>query len=647
MVQSTKHLDLKPYYALKIHEHDEYLTQSDVIDFVTQLAENFGKVLSISIDEDTGDLWIDDDGFDYYTVDEVIEHFSITVEQLSTPTEGYLASYRVKQGGQQVGSLINVPKDSFLRAASIETVGANPTTIEQNNNLTTGDKYFKFEVGVANNNVTTLIIPANDMFNIYTADETTIHLDSNNVFSVKPNVFADKNHSHSTYAEVSHTHSSSELIDNNSDSYTNIGQLSTGSSQQVINTAINNKLGSLNIDVIEWDTKNNDGFPSTTASANTMNKLYLIKNTIEEETSNDTLKFTITGNSVTIPYGTFDYDDDEMIVTVDWGDGTVTNYTGDGSDSDSHTYTDGLTSHEVKINGNITTIYGYNLFSENSNLISVSFSSPITKLDYQCFNNCTNLETVELSSVTMLYEECFMGCSSLRNIIIPSTVTTMDTGCFEDCTGLESIEFEWDSSNDILDYLPSWIKDANDDVVFIIPQGTTSLYTAKDYPSEKLVEKTENSSNPSNTNNDDGGVTDAYDVFVTKRTGTSGDYSYNWELIDSVSLDVSGKADISSLSNVAFSGDYDDLTDKPTIPVDVSDLTDTQNTAFTPKTHTHNEYLTKATADTYYQAIGSSSAITSSDLTDVETVEVVVTYTDNSTETLVLLAQTQTQGNGE
>ena len=51
----------------------------------------------------------------------------------------------------------------------------------------------------------------------------------------------------------------------------------------------------------------------------------------------------------------------------------------------------------------------------------------------------------------------------------------------------------------------------------------------------------------------------------------------------------------------AFSGDYDDLTDKPTIPsdvsdltdstgiipTDVSDLTDTSNTAFTPKSHTH------------------------------------------------------------
>ena len=65
------------------------------------------------------------------------------------------------------------------------------------------------------------------------------------------------------------------------------------------------------------------------------------------------------------------------------------------------------------------------------------------------------------------------------------------------------------------------------------------------------------------------------------------------------SLDA--KADSSSLATVATTGDYDDLTDKPTIPsdvsdltdstgiipTDVSDLTDTQDTAFTPKSHQH------------------------------------------------------------
>ena len=64
---------------------------------------------------------------------------------------------------------------------------------------------------------------------------------------------------------------------------------------------------------------------------------------------------------------------------------------------------------------------------------------------------------------------------------------------------------------------------------------------------------------------------------------------------------MDAKADASSLATVATTGDYDDLTDKPTIPsdvsdltdstgiipTDVSDLTDTSNTAFTPKSHTH------------------------------------------------------------
>ena len=68
-------------------------------------------------------------------------------------------------------------------------------------------------------------------------------------------------------------------------------------------------------------------------------------------------------------------------------------------------------------------------------------------------------------------------------------------------------------------------------------------------------------------------------------------------------------------SNSAFSGAYSDLTGKPTIPTDVSDLTDTNNTTFTPKSHSHG--LT--------------------DVTDTSTVEVVVTYTDSSTDTLNLV----------
>lgn len=64
-----------------------------------------------------------------------------------------------------------------------------------------------------------------------------------------------------------------------------------------------------------------------------------------------------------------------------------------------------------------------------------------------------------------------------------------------------------------------------------------------------------------------------------------------------------------------FSGSYSDLSNKPSIPSDVSELTDTQNTAFTPKSHTHgniNNDGTITTTDTgkftYFVGVGSSNS---------------------------------------
>ena len=46
-----------------------------------------------------------------------------------------------------------------------------------------------------------------------------------------------------------------------------------------------------------------------------------------------------------------------------------------------------------------------------------------------------------------------------------------------------------------------------------------------------------------------------------------------------------------------FDGNYNNLSNKPSIPSDVSDLTDTQNTQFTPKSHTHSEYVNPVIVD--------------------------------------------------
>ena len=96
----------------------------------------------------------------------------VTVEKQTTADTGYAHTYVVKQNGSQVGSKINIPKDLLLQSATKEVVGSTPTTLEIENNLTTGDTYLKFVVNTEDNdNPTTLIIPINDLVEnaVYTA----------------------------------------------------------------------------------------------------------------------------------------------------------------------------------------------------------------------------------------------------------------------------------------------------------------------------------------------------------------------------------------------------------------------------------------------------------------------------------------------
>ena len=96
----------------------------------------------------------------------------VTVEKQTTADTGYAHTYVVKQNGSQVGSKINIPKDLLLQSATKEVVGSTPTTLEIENNLTTGDTYLKFIVNTEDNdNATTLIVPINDLVEnaVYTA----------------------------------------------------------------------------------------------------------------------------------------------------------------------------------------------------------------------------------------------------------------------------------------------------------------------------------------------------------------------------------------------------------------------------------------------------------------------------------------------
>lgn len=89
-------------------------------------------------------------------------------------------------------------------------------------------------------------------------------------------------------------------------------------------------------------------------------------------------------------------------------------------------------------------------------------------------------------------------------------------------------------------------------------------------------------------------------VYYTEQNGTS----YSWHKMDTDILDE-------------LSIDWADVQNKPTIPTDVSDLTDNSNTPFTPKSHTHGN-------------ISSDGKLTSAGTTIASDDKILITDTSNS-----------------
>lgn len=161
----------------------EFYNKDDIIDLLNNIETGSGKLLSIYIDEDTGDLVVDDDGFHYYTSDEVDDGFTIDVTKQSSPDAGYFATYVIKQGGIQKGVKINIPKDFLLKSASVKTSSQNNNPIP---GINAGDKYIDFVLNVKEGTSSEehLYLNLHDLTDIYTADEVTITC-NNNQFSIK------------------------------------------------------------------------------------------------------------------------------------------------------------------------------------------------------------------------------------------------------------------------------------------------------------------------------------------------------------------------------------------------------------------------------------------------------------------------------
>ena len=108
------------------------------------------------------------------------------VVKQATAETGYASTYYLTVDGTQVGAKINIEKDKMLRSVSVETVGATPSAEESAAGLDTGDRYILMVVNTVDGDGTTnLILPIDDMFELQTADESTLTLSASGVFSIK------------------------------------------------------------------------------------------------------------------------------------------------------------------------------------------------------------------------------------------------------------------------------------------------------------------------------------------------------------------------------------------------------------------------------------------------------------------------------
>ena len=129
------------------------------------------------------------------------------------------------------------------------------------------------------------------------------------------------------------------------------------------------------------------------------------------------------------------------------------------------------------IDGLPVTLIGYRAFFECSGLTSVEIPNSVTSIGYAAFNNCSSLTSVEIpNSVTTIGYDAFYNCSGLtsinvsennenyssiygvlfnkmqtelisypkgkedENYSIPSSVTLIGNGAFSGCSGLTSVE---------------------------------------------------------------------------------------------------------------------------------------------------------------------------------------------------------------
>lgn len=387
------------------------------------------------------------------------------------------------------------------------------------------------------------------------------------------------------------TNGASQITDGNADDYTNIGILLSGATQQEINDAINTKLGVIEgLEFIIITT--NKG----TASADTMNKLYI------EVGGTTELYYTVKEGNV---YSWEKLSDDLLDnLSIGWSD--IQNKPSTFAPS-SHTHTESQisdlgdyieksnTNGLVKNDGTIDTTSYVSDISGKSDVGHTHTESEITDLKNYIETSSTgglvkNDGSIDTNTYSQTgHSHIESDISDLGDYIAKSNTSglvkndgTIDTNTYSQSGHTHVMDDVTDLS------LPEAIKIVTD-------KGTASADTMD----RIYIEVSGNSA----------------DVYYTTKSGNT----YSWhkmdtDILDDLSIDWSDVQNKPSIPE-----DVSDLTDTTgIIPTDVSDLTDTDDTAFTPKSHSHS-----------ISDLPTANSITDGDTTHIASVDVIYDYIDS------------------
>ena len=276
----------------------------------------------------------------------------------------------------------------------------------------------------------------------------------------------------------------------------------------------------------------------------------------------------------------------------------------------------------IYFRGRITTI-GYGAFANCGNLTSITIPDSVTTIGEGAFFNCSSLTSVTIpDSVTTIGDYAFKGCSSLTSVTIPDSVTSIGSNAFSGCTCELVVNCNIPSTSDysygafygskftsvtigdsvtsIGDYA---FFDCSNLTSVTIPDSVTTIgdgafFNCNNLTSVYCKATTPPAGGSRMFNNNASGrkiyvPTESVEAYKSASGWSSYadaivGYRFNADFNDyytkSETEDIIEDA-ISDLADVAQSGSYNDLSDKPTIPFAVTEST-VRDWGFTKNTGT-------------------------------------------------------------